>query len=195
VQRLKEDEGAAGRAARTSRDCWEFLLELLHTVDPAIVAATLKRHGIVPIVAKMMEEVRGTVGEEVAGLLDGVAAVLAALRQIAHSESSISASLKSSPEVCAGILGAFLMICRQLLERGMLVDQTWVDAVVDLWRSSIWGSANSKKVWVLFTSRAAGADGLDFDCVVGKMFGSCRGSFDRAEYSGFLEDDARKHGG
>jgi hypothetical protein len=197
VQRLKEDEGAAGRAARTSRDCWDFLLELIHTVDPAIVAVTLKRHGIVPLVAKTMEEVRGMEGEEdeTTGLLDGVAAVLLTLRGIAHTESSISASLKSSPEICAGILGVFLTICRQLLERGLPVDQTWVDAVVDLWRSSVWGSANSKKVSIIHVGDAIGLTKLDFYGMVREMLGSCSSSFGCTEYNGFLEDDTRKHGG
>ncbi|KAA8906110.1 Urb2/Npa2 family-domain-containing protein [Sphaerosporella brunnea] len=159
VQRLKEDDGPAGRAARTSRDCWEFLLELLHTVDAGIFAATLKRHGIVPLVAKMIEEVRGAESPEdgVAGLLDGVAAVLARLRETAKQESSISASLKAAPEVCAGILGAFLAICRQLLERGLPVDHRWVDAVVNLWRGSIWGNANSRKISAVWSEKCLGA--------------------------------------
>lgn len=85
-------------------------------------------------------------GGNVAGLLDGMAAVLAHLRQVSQTESSIAASMKSTPEVCAGILGAFLVVCQKLLARGAQVDRTWVEAVVDLWKGSIWGSANSKKV-------------------------------------------------
>ena len=142
AQRLKEDEGASGRAARTAHECWDFLLELLRAVDSAVVAGTLKRHGIVPLVAKTMEAVRG----EDAGVLDGVAAVLGRVRELARVESSIAAALRSTPEVCAGILGAFLGVAREVVVNGGRVEEMWVEAVVALWRGSIWGSANTKRV-------------------------------------------------
>jgi len=152
AQRLKEDEGPAGRAARTSTECWEFLLVLLQAADPPTVAGTLKRHGIVPLVARVMEELctqeRGAPGK----LLDSVAEVLTVLRGIASNETSIAAGLKASPDVAAGILGAFLRVCRQMIGGGSgdgRVRQAWIDAVVDLWRGSIWGSANAKKVCAL----------------------------------------------
>lgn len=159
AQRLKEDEGAAGRAARTSTECWDFLLELLRAADPPTVAGTLKRHGIVPLVAKVMEELRTR--EEYAApgeLLDRVAEVLTVLRGIASSESSIAAGLKASPEVAAGILGAFLRVCKQMVGAGEQVQRMWVDVVVDLWRGSIWGSANAKKVCAL--SQWVGSGGV-----------------------------------
>jgi hypothetical protein len=149
VQRLKEDEGESGRQARTAKECWDFLRELLQAVEPVVVAGTLTRHGIVPLVAKMMgeaKEMTGETTEEVSELLDGMAAVLVLLRGIARSEASITASMRSTPEVCAGILGTFLEVYVILLGREVRVEQPWIDAVVDLWKGSIWGNADSKKV-------------------------------------------------
>ncbi|KAF8251268.1 hypothetical protein K440DRAFT_659035 [Wilcoxina mikolae CBS 423.85] len=149
VQRLKEDEGEPGRQARTAKECWDFLRELLEAVEPVIVARTVMRHGIVPMVAKMMEEAKGMAGEtteEVSGLLDGMATVLALLRRIAQSQRFITAYMKSTPEVCAGILGDFLEVCWILLGCEVQVEQRWIDAVVDLWKESIWANADSKKI-------------------------------------------------
>ncbi|KAF8545317.1 Urb2/Npa2 family-domain-containing protein [Trichophaea hybrida] len=149
VQRLKEDEGEPGCQARTAKECWDFLRELLEAVEPTIVARTVMRHGIVPMVAKMMGEAKGMAGEtaeRVSGLLDGMATVLALLRRIAQSQRFITAYMKSTPEVCAGILGDFLEVCWILLSREVQVEQRWIDAVVDLWKGSIWGNGDSKKI-------------------------------------------------
>lgn len=158
MQRLKEDEGESGRQARTAKECWDFLRELLQAVEPVAVAGTLTRHGIVPLVAKMMgeaKEMTGETTEEVSELLDGMAAVLVLLRGIARSEASITASMRSTPEVCAGTLGTFLEVYGILLGREVRVEQPWIDAVVDLWKGSIWGNADSKKVRSLLRLRGA----------------------------------------
>ena len=100
------------------------------------------------LVAKVMKELRTQEGAP-RELLDKIAAVLTELRGIANSESSIAAALKASPEVAAGILGAFLTVCRRIIGSGARVEAVWVNAMVDLWRGSIWGSVNAKEVCAL----------------------------------------------
>jgi hypothetical protein len=175
AQRLKEDDGDAGRHARLSRECWDFLLEILQAVEPSAVAGILKRHGIVHLVARTVKEARisesdrkllrisddgqestssatergspcSPANDSTASLLEGISGVLVWLKQRGECESSIAATSRSTPEVCAGILGDFLAICVDLFARRETVDQVWVDSIVGLWKSSIWGSANSKKV-------------------------------------------------
>ena len=168
TQRLREDDGEPGRRARCARECWEFFGELLRAVEPAVVAGTLKRHGVVALVAKTVEEAAAGVsddGERAARLLDAMFGVIALLRRLGQDEGSVAASMKSTPDMCAGILGGFLDICRM---PGMRVEREWVDTAVGLWRGSIWGSANNKKVGIL-QFKVQGLMEVDIRDMVGEM--------------------------
>jgi hypothetical protein len=180
TQRLREDDGEPGRRARCAEECWEFLGELLRGVEPAVVAGTLKRHGVVALVAKTVEEARSggesspTAGvsgrERTARLLDAMFGVIVLLRRLGQDESSVAVSMKSTPDVCAGILGGFLDICQTLGMREVQVEREWIDTVVGLWRGSIWGNANNKKVGIrCLQFKVQGADGVDIRDMVREM--------------------------
>ncbi|KAI5820155.1 Urb2/Npa2 family-domain-containing protein [Pyronema omphalodes] len=145
VQRLKEDEKEAGRAARAALECWSFLGELLEAVEPSVVAGTLRRHGFVPLVAKTMEEIKAGDIEGTTGLLQEITQVLGVLKKIAGKESYVAAAMKGSPEACSAILGGYLDVAVKLLEGEQEVDHSWTEAVTELWRGSVWGVSNVKK--------------------------------------------------
>lgn len=150
VQRLKEDDD---RDARTAAESWAFLAALLRTVAPAAVAATLKRHAIVPLVAKAMAEIgveadaagagEGPVTRLLDEMLLGVVRLL--LDVAGRGNSAVAAAVRAPPETAAAVLGAFLHVARRRCTHGAPLKHSWLLAAVELWESSIWGSGHAKK--------------------------------------------------
>ena len=149
VQRLKEDDD---RAARTAADSWALLAALLRSVAPAAVAATLKRHAIVSLVAKTMAEIGDAAHADdgdgrVARLLDQM--LLGVVRLLldvgGRGNGAVAAAVRAAPETGAAVLGAFLRVARHRCAHGAPLNPAWLLAAAELWEGSIWGSGHAKK--------------------------------------------------
>ncbi len=154
--------------ARISPDFWQFLLQLLRSCSTTIVASVLKRHGLSTTLAKTFQELASgaddifstpresaspvddnvEVGaiDRTVRLLDAITAMLRYLHELGNTEASIRAVLRGTPEVCSVVLGSFLRTLTELVERGQSIHEYWVDTVLGLWRGSVWGNPNFKKV-------------------------------------------------
>ncbi|KAI5777208.1 Urb2/Npa2 family-domain-containing protein [Geopyxis carbonaria] len=169
VQRLKEDDDAPGYQARTTPGTWKFLNRLFESVGPADVACTLKRHGIVGTVARLMMELQidqhesnvdfGFVSTEgslfetnVVEVLDSVSDVLSCLEAM-FQKGSMMALTKAPIETIAGMMGDFFKICQKLLSADFSIKEQWVDTVIELWRNSIWGFSNPSRISTVWAAK------------------------------------------
>lgn len=136
-------------------------------MDTASIAGTLKRHGIVASVARVMSELRsdlckrsaassssarveaGLEAAKIAALLAAVTKTLDFLREIAKAEISILVALRITIETSATILGDFLAVCEHLLRANSKLEQSCLLAVTSLWTTSIWGNSDYRKVRVI----------------------------------------------
>lgn len=163
AQRLKEEDDPAARA---SPESWRLLRNLLGAVgDWNAVAAILKRHSVVAAVARAFAELRKRLGEEeyatpremalgqeeeeeeaVVQTLRGVMEVLETLREPARKNGAMIVATKMPVESSAALLGDFFAVCEVFLGRMISIENGWVDNVLWLWRSSVWGNPNTKKV-------------------------------------------------
>lgn len=118
--------------------------------DANTLAAILKRHSVVAGIARALGELRtrlenGSTTSTTAGLGE-VAGVLEKLREMARKNSAVMVAVKAPVETSAAILGDFFGVCEVLLVKGQTVEESWVESVMWLWSSSVWGSSNTKKV-------------------------------------------------
>lgn len=104
-----------------------------------------------PLVGKTVEEIKAGGTEGTAGLLQQITQVLGVLKQIAGKESYVAAAMKGSPEACAAILGGYLEVAGKLLAGEQEVDNSWTEAATELWRGSVWGVSNVKKVLLVIS--------------------------------------------
>lgn len=61
-------------------------------------------------------------------------------------EGNVVTVLRGPPEIGAQILGSYLEASQVLVQCGLKLEENWTSAVVNVWRSCIWGNPNSKKV-------------------------------------------------
>lgn len=146
MQRVKEEDNCTGRAAP---ETWRLLFDLLGAVEDAnIVAGILKRHSVVAGIARALGELRITLeGMSItANELGVIADVLERLKEMARKNSSVMVAVRAPIEASAAILGDFFGICEVLLVGGQNVEESWVENMMWLWSSSVWGSSNTKRV-------------------------------------------------
>lgn len=82
-------------------------------------------------------------------LLRGVSMVLLYIQQnwaAGSREGNVVTVLRGTPEIGAQILGSYLEALQVLVQCGLELGEKLTSAVVNVWRSCIWGNPNSKKV-------------------------------------------------
>lgn len=101
-------------------------------------------------IGKMMKELRAdSDATSVSALLAAVTRTLDCLKEISKLEISIMVALRITMETSATIIGDFLAVCEKLLEDSAAVEESWSLAIVALWKTSVWGNSDSKKVSIV----------------------------------------------
>lgn len=89
------------------------------------------------------------------GLLASVSGVLSYIQEnlgAGRRDGNIVAVLRGTAEIGAQILGSFLEACHVLIQEGIEIENEWINTVVNVWRSCVWGNPQLKKVqsdWIL----------------------------------------------
>ncbi|TGZ85742.1 hypothetical protein EX30DRAFT_31974 [Ascodesmis nigricans] len=78
--------------------------------------------------------------------LEAVATVLETLRGLGANNGSAMVATKVPVETSAALLGDFFGVSQVLLRRTLSVQTSWVENFLWLWRSSVWGNSNIKKI-------------------------------------------------
>ncbi|KAI5838030.1 hypothetical protein DFP73DRAFT_280245 [Morchella snyderi] len=68
------------------------------------------------------------------------------------SDGNIVVVLRGTPEAGAQILGSFLEACHVLIQEGIEIEEEWINTVVNVWRSCVWGNPQLKKLSMIFST-------------------------------------------
>lgn len=88
-------------------------------------------------------------------LLASVSGVLSYIQgnlSAGKGDGNIVVVLRGTPEAGAQILGSFLEASHVLIQEGIEIEEEWINTVVNVWRSCVWGNPQLKKVqsdWIL----------------------------------------------